>query len=143
MKQNYKNDDTFLARWLNNELTKSELDDFKKSEDYRLFQKIADKSTQFKVPSFNEDKVLEQIQIKLKERKTKVRKLVPTWVYATAAAVLVVVGFSFFLNQNISLSASTGQQLAYVLPDGSEVKVKSYWVFVLDTKLSIMHSVAL
>ncbi|NJB81248.1 FecR family protein [Wenyingzhuangia aestuarii] len=123
MKQDYKNDDTYLARWLNNELSDAELADFKKSEEYALYQKIADKSTEFTIPSFNQEKVLEQIQSKLKDRKTKVRKFIPTWVYATAAAVLVLVGLTFFFNQETSFTSSVGQQLAYVLPDGSEVQL--------------------
>ena len=37
-------DDTFLARWLNNDLSEVELDDFKNHPDFLLYNKIATKS---------------------------------------------------------------------------------------------------
>lgn len=124
MKQNYTNDDTFLAKWLNDELTSEELTDFKNSEDYLLFQKIADKSTTYKIPEFNQDRVFENIKNKIgNSTKPKVRKLIPTWVYTTAAAVLLLLGLTFWMNQNTIYSSLKGQQLAYVLPDGSHVKL--------------------
>jgi len=38
------NDEQFLARWLNNDLTEEELIRFKKSEDYALYEKIGNQS---------------------------------------------------------------------------------------------------
>lgn len=121
MKQIYTKDDTFLARWLNKELTDAELSDFKKSEDYALFQEIANNSTHFKIPTFNQEKVFANIKAEISKPKT--RKLIPTWAYATAAAVLLLLGLTFFLNQTTNFSSFKGQQLAYILPDGSEVKL--------------------
>jgi len=44
------NDNTFFARWLNNDLTKKELIVFKKSKDYLLFQKITRYCELLKIP---------------------------------------------------------------------------------------------
>lgn len=124
MKQDYTNDDTFLARWLEDKLTDEELSDFKKSEDFVLFQKIVLKSKKFQVPTFDEDKTLEQIKNKIQARKTKVKKLIPSWMYATAAAILVLVGLTYFLsNKNTSYNTNIGEQFACILPDGSQVKL--------------------
>lgn len=121
MKQNYDIDDTFLARWLNNELTEDELLKFKSSEDYHLYKKIANKSTLFKIPEFNEEESFRKLQNKLSNQKTKVRKLFPAWVYGAAAAVLLMIGFSYFTNNTTDVICGYGEQLAYTLPDGSEV----------------------
>ena len=134
MKQKYNIDDTFLARWLNNELTEEELSDFKKSEDYVLFQKIADKSTLFSVPEFNEKQSFQNIQQKLKNQKTKVRKLVTNWVYGAAAAVLILFGLSYFINNGTDVVCNAGEHLAYVLPDGSEVKLNGSSSLHFDEK---------
>lgn len=121
MKKNYHIDDTFLARWLKNELTEEELSDFKNSEDYALYQKIATKSKEFKVPSFDEEKTFEQIQYKLSHQKTKVKNLIPNWVYATAIAAVLLLGFFLFKNNKTVVEVNIGEQIAYILPDGSEV----------------------
>ena len=134
MKQDYNIDDTFLARWLNNELTEEELSDFKKSEDYVLFQKIADKSTLFSVPEFNEEKSFQNIQQKLKNQKTKVRRLATKWVYGAAAAILILYGLSYFINNGTDVTCNTGEHLAYVLPDGSEVKLNGSSSFHFNKK---------
>ncbi|MGY5355284.1 FecR family protein [Wenyingzhuangia sp. IMCC45467] len=123
MKQNYKIDDTFLARWLNNELTDEELADFKQSEDYPLYQKIAKKSTLFSVPNFNEEQSFKNLQEKIKNQKQKVRKLVSNWVYGVAAAILIMFGLSYFMTSKTEIICNTAEQLAYVLPDGSEVRL--------------------
>lgn len=134
MNRNYIDDDTFLARWLENKLTDKELADFKQSEDYELYEKIAFKSQQFKVPSFNEDITLLKIKEEINNRKTKKGKLIPMWVYTVAASLLVLIGLSFFFNQNTSFSAATGEQLAYVLPDGSEVELNGHSVLSFNKK---------
>ena len=121
MKQNYHIDDTFLARWLNKDLTEEELSDFKKSEEYPLYKKIAEKSTLFKVPEFNQEQSFIAIKDRLAHQKTKVRKLVPNWVYSVAAAVLLMFGLSYFMNNDTKIICNYGEQLAYSLPDGSEV----------------------
>ncbi|NIJ43862.1 ferric-dicitrate binding protein FerR (iron transport regulator) [Wenyingzhuangia heitensis] len=122
MNKNYHIDDTFLAKWLNNELTEEELTAFKKSEDYALYQKIADKSRQFKVPVFNQNKVYQKIQNQL-EQQNSVKKLVPIWFYAVAASVLILLGTTFFFTNKTNYNSAIGQQISYVLPDGSNVQL--------------------
>lgn len=123
MKQNHINNDTFLARWLSNDLSDNELKEFKESPDYSLYLKIAEKSKEFKVPVFNQEKVYQQIQLAIQKEKNKVKKLIPTWVYGAAAAILLLIGVSFFFNQNNTIQVAKGQKLAYILPDGSTVNL--------------------
>ncbi|MDO3694022.1 FecR family protein [Wenyingzhuangia sp. chi5] len=123
MKDNDKIDDTFLARWLNNELTEKELSDFKNSEDYVAYKKIAQKSTLFRVPAFDETRTFEAIQHKIYHQNKKVKKLVPNWVYVMAAAAVLVFGFFLFKEDQTTITCGVGEQLAYVLPDGSQVEL--------------------
>ena len=56
MDENY-----ILSKWLNNELTDSELADFKATDDYAIYEKIKNYSSQLEVAEFDEDKILANI----------------------------------------------------------------------------------
>ena len=117
-------DETFLSRWLNNDLTKDELTSFKKTKEYKEYQRIVDASKNFTAPNFNKKEVFEKITNK--RRSSKVRKLIPNWIYAAAASVLLLISTVYYLTgSNETFSTSFGEQLALVLPDGSEVLLNS------------------
>ena len=127
---NINYDETFLARWINNELSSKEMEDFKNSPDFLIYQKIAEKSSEFKTPVFHKKEVYKNIQSSLnKETKTKVRPLFSKWMYAAAASVVVLFGLFFFLNQPTEITTGFGEQVAIRLPDNSEV--------ILNAKSSI------
>lgn len=117
-------DDTFLARWLNNELSENELKKFQSSEDYLLYKEIAEKSKLFSIPDFKQEITYQNIQTALASKeKTKVRKLVPNWAFAVAASIALLFGITLLFNQNNTITTVTGEQLAVNLPDGSYVKL--------------------
>ena len=118
MKQHY--DETFLIRWLNNELSDKERIAFEKSNDFTDYTRILESSERFLLPNFDKKKVLEKIQQKTIS-KPKVKKLIPNWVYAVAASIAILLGSYYFLNTSTTHSSEFGEQLAVVLPDGSEV----------------------
>jgi transmembrane sensor len=123
MKNEYT-DDTFLSRWLNNDLTNEELVSFQKTTEYKEYQKIIDATQNFNAPTFNKTQVLERILQKTKHQ--KVRKLVPNWMYAAAASIAILISTVFYLtSSDETFSTSFGEQLALVLPDGSEVLLNS------------------
>ncbi|CAL2074670.1 FecR family protein [Tenacibaculum sp. 190524A02b] len=132
--KNNKNDDVFLARWLNQELTEEELAGFKESSDYSLYDKIAKVSAEFEAPEFEKEKVLGGIKAKLataniKEKKSKVIKM--NWVYGAAASVLLLFSLFYYVNQPVCYKTGYGEQMAVTLPDGSEV--------ILNSKSSIEY----
>ena len=43
-------EDNYLAKWLNNELSKEELEEFKKSGEYASYQRIVDAADQLEAP---------------------------------------------------------------------------------------------
>ncbi|CAM1354872.1 FecR family protein [Tenacibaculum halocynthiae] len=125
---NKKIDDDFLAKWLNNQLTKNELEDFKKTSDYALYEKIMNVSSEFEEPIFEKEKVFEGIKestsalLSTEKRKSKVYKL--NWLSA-AASVLIIFSALYFFNSSKSHETGYGEQLAIILPDSSEVLLNS------------------
>ncbi|WP_299161544.1 FecR family protein [uncultured Tenacibaculum sp.] len=123
MKQEYTNE-TFLARWVANELTQEELAKFQSSEDYHHFKAINDASQQLKAPDFNKSAVFNKIMGETLEKKksNKVVKLIPTWLYGAVASIALIVSFFYFNNdKTTSFSTSYGEQITITLPDNSKV----------------------
>ncbi|MBX9807813.1 MAG: iron dicitrate transport regulator FecR, partial [Flavobacteriaceae bacterium] len=56
MEKNY-----ILTKWLNDELTETELAEFKATPDFEKYEKIKNYSAQLKVSDFDEAKVLKNI----------------------------------------------------------------------------------
>lgn len=125
MKHNY--DDTFLARWVNNELTQDELSEFKKSEDYNIYKRIIETSSELSVQSFDEQELFSKVKTKLSNKKeTKVIGLKSRWIYTVAASIAILLGgFYFFSSLDKSYTTGFGEQLAIVLPDNSELMLNS------------------
>ena len=71
-----KYSDTFLARWLNNELTNEEKKNFEASDDFLCYKKIAEKSTELSTPEFKKNNVFNNIHQKIHQKdKNKVKPL--------------------------------------------------------------------
>ena len=122
--KNEHTDETFLSRWLNNDLTNEELVSFKQTEAYKEYQKIINATQNFNAPNFNKAEVLEKIIQKTTNK--KVKKLLPNWVYAAAASIVLLLSTAYFLtSSDENYSTSFEEQLALVLPDGSEVLLNS------------------
>lgn len=122
--KNEHTDDTFLSRWLNNDLTSEELVSFKKTTQYKEYQKIIDATQNFNAPNFNKKEVFEKIRQKTNDK--KVKKLIPNWMFAAAASIALLLSTVYYLTgTNETYSTSFGEQLALVLPDGSEVLLNS------------------
>ena len=122
--KNEHTDDTFLSRWLNNDLTNDELLSFEKTTKYKEYQKIIDATQNFNEPDFDKEKVLKKITQQTRDK--KVRKLIPNWMLAAAASVALLLSTVYYLSgTNETFSTSFGEQLALVLPDGSEVLLNS------------------
>lgn len=127
--------DTFLARWLNNELTPKELSEFEKSSDYLLYKRIAEKSLEFSAPDYNGKEIFNNINRKVSSKKEgKVRSLVKRFSYLTAASVILTLGILFFAETTTDYITNIGEKLAVVLPDNSKVLLNA------NTKISYDES---
>ncbi len=120
-------DDTFLARWVADELSAEELLEFKKSKYYLDYKKINEGAKALEVPSFDGEAILDGIYGSLQDKATKpkVVRMMPNWVYGAAAAVIVAFGVFLFKNNNTEYETGFGEQVMVVLPDDSKVHLNA------------------
>lgn len=112
---NGERDDTFLARWLNDELTPEELTAFRESADYDYYRKIIQGTEALSSAPFDEESLL--ARVKAARPDTQKGRVIPLWAYGVAASVLLVIGFFVFFENETVKATDHGQQLAFELPD--------------------------
>lgn len=114
-------DDTFLARWLNNELSEEELAEFKASPEYKNYQRIVAGSENILSASFDQEQLLN----KIKDGREGARQRNFTWIYAAAATIALALSFVFYSTFTgpdfTQVMSEIGEQKKITLPDGSEV----------------------
>lgn len=118
-----KYDDTFLAKWLSGDISEDEKMRFENAPEYQDYIKIIEGTNQLEAPSFDKNSLLTKIQDKkeVQVRETKTRKLIPSWMYAAAAVIILVVGFTYvYTSAGETFETGYGDQQTVTLPDGSE-----------------------
>ncbi|RXQ89008.1 DUF4974 domain-containing protein [Ancylomarina salipaludis] len=116
-------DDTFLARWLNGELSVEEVKAFEQSEDYNYYKKIAETSALLEAPFFDKKKAFQAV---LQNRMAvKSKSAFPYWSYWLAASIAIIMGGVFLFPSETTYKSQLGEQIAFNLPDGSSVKLNS------------------
>ena len=116
--------DHLLKKWLLDELTDAELEDFKKSEDYELNMKMIEKIKHFDVPNDSSVKSYRAFKADLKDKNTPVIQL-NTYKMLFRIAGLFIIGasvyFLFFFNNLTTVQTLASQQVTFELPDASSV----------------------
>ena len=125
-------DDTFLARWLSGQLTEQELAEFESHEDFQTYKKIAETAADFQMPARNKDAGWEVLSQQMEnkevsERPAKVKRLNSWWKYAAAAAVILLIGYFGFFQDNgwETHSVLYADQKLILLPDGSKARLNA------------------
>ena len=115
-----------LAKWINNELTTEEMNDFKKSQDYSIYKNIKEYSAQLKTKEFDEDDLLNKIKLR-KNDSTKVIQIAQNWFFRIVALILISLGVFMFYQENNSVVefVEKGHKSTFVLPDNSEITLNS------------------
>lgn len=115
-----------LAKWLSGEMTAEELKAFQASEQYQIYQKIAQYSSEFEAPAFDENEAYQRIRA-AQHKKTKTISLYQHWIFKVAAVFLLFLGLTIFYKATVSVTeaAGFGQQTTFVLPDDSQVVLNS------------------
>ncbi|MEL6699133.1 MAG: FecR family protein [Bacteroidota bacterium] len=126
----WETDDTFLSRWLNDQLTAEELKAFQASPDYQDYVATAQSLDTFDVGTYDAQAALKTLNQRIEEAKnaTPVRRLQPLWYYAAAAAiVLLIVGVWLVRNLDGSnMQEYIAQQAQQVdLPDGTRIDLQA------------------
>ena len=130
MEENY-----FLAKWLNDELSPQELADFKAHPDYEIYENIRKYSQNLTLKDFDEEKILQKV---LENKKLKTKSPISIhWFYKIAAVLVLFMGITYFTVNKISTKTYITNNIStqtFLLPDGSkvvlntnsEVKYKSF-----------------
>ena len=125
--EKWQDDDTFLSKWLNDELSEEEKRQFESSEAGKDFIKLISASELIAAPSYDVEDGLRQLQSSIEGLDTTpVRPLYlrPTTWMAVAACIALLIVASVVLNgPDTEIYAGIGQQELVELPDGSEVRL--------------------
>ncbi|WP_303315314.1 FecR family protein [Flavivirga abyssicola] len=118
------NDDRFLAKWLENKLSDEEKIVFEKTDDFKLYDLILKGTEILEIPSYDKEETYKRTQQKIYERKRqKVKTL--QYTFAIAASVILILGITFFFNQNEIINTDYGERLAIVMPDKSSITLNA------------------
>ncbi|XOV94989.1 MAG: FecR family protein [Bacteroidota bacterium] len=118
--KNFDND-TFLARWLNNELSAEEKAAFESSEEGKKYQKIIAGTDRFESPeNFDPNEILGIVK---ESESPKINLQRRYWLYGIAAviALLITTYFTFDIITYASYTSDYGEKRPLFLPDGTEV----------------------
>ena len=116
--------ENYLAKWLNNELTEAELEEFKNSEEYAAYMRIIEASADLKAPEFDMDRAWNDFREQREDHGTKVVTMRPVQkLMRLAAAIAVIFMISYFYINTLDETISTqyAQRETVILPDASEV----------------------
>ncbi|MBW1294048.1 FecR family protein [Aquimarina litoralis] len=116
--------DPYLAKWLNNDLTNDELEQFSTSEEFEDYEKIVKGLEYFDAPPFDEEASLSVTLEKLQhQKKKKVIRLKPI-IYSISAAASILLIIGLFFNK-VTHEAANGERFAISLPDGSKADLNA------------------
>ena len=119
------NKEDLIQKWLDHNLNPTELEAFKKLEDYPSLIKLDQELAGFQSDKMDEDKAFDQVLKSIESKKRSSGKLIS--VLSKIAAILVI-GFGiYFYTTTLDTTTSTivSQQKTMVLPDASEVKLNA------------------
>ena len=123
-----------IKKWLDNELNSSDLEAFKKLEDYSSLVKLSDSLKHFKAPEYDSEKELESVLHKINTQKSHDKNWIKPLIRIAAIVVISIgVYFTFFNNETI-VDTSIAQKTSVDLPDLSEVKLNSQSVISFNEK---------
>lgn len=133
-KESHQVNDTFLAQWLEGQLSDAELKALVSETDYKSFLKLRKGLEVYEGLEASTDASFIKIQDKISNKKDKVRHLhTKTWLISIAASVLLFFGLFSILGTDITtIETSYGEQKTFALLDGSEVILNSKSTLTYD-----------
>jgi len=117
-----------IKKWLSDELSAAEWEEFKKLDDYDLNLEILEGAKNFKASNFSSVKSFNDFKKDVKNKKTPVIKFSTYKVIFRIAALLVIslsVYFTFFFNNLTTIETLASQSNSFNLPDASTVILNS------------------
>ena len=126
-KNSHTNNDTFLAQWLEGELSDTELKNRISEQDYTAFVKLRKALEVSSELNASTKDSFTKIQEKIANKKTPVRRLhTARWSMGIAASIVFLFGlFSILGNNGITHETNFGETKTITLLDGSQVILNS------------------
>ncbi|WP_299523138.1 FecR family protein [Winogradskyella sp.] len=129
----HNNSETFLAKWLDGELTDKALENLVSKEDYAAYLKLRSGLRVNEQLNASVDGSFAEIQKRIINKTNKVRPLYLNWAIGIAASIIVLFGVFTFLNNNeVIVETGYGESRTIVLLDGSEVILNAKSVISYD-----------
>ncbi len=126
MENNFKHNDTYLARWLAGEISDEELQKTIGEKEFRSYAKIRKALAVQEALDRPAEQSFATLEKQLKPKKAKLIQLKTRWAVGVAATLLAIFGlFMFFSSSEVSISTDYGQRETLTLIDGSEVILNS------------------
>ncbi|MDD3005351.1 FecR family protein [Flavobacterium sp.] len=112
-----------LAKWLAGEMSATELKAFQETAEYDTYIKIIQFSDNLNTPSFDKDKMYQNIIATPKKSKPKVVSFYTSKWLQIAALLVVFLSLTLVVKSNISFTeyAKNKQKINFTLPDDSEI----------------------
>lgn len=117
-----------IKKWLDNELTPEEFEDFQKLEAYESYIKLSEGAKRFKAPDFDASEAYQSIQPIIQRKRNRKSLLIRLQPIAQVAAIFMIVfgAYSLIFSENLMTSHTlAGQKTAVTLPDASVVELNS------------------
>ena len=123
----HSNEETFLAQWLEGNLTDTELKKCISEADYNAYLKLRKGLDVLDQLNASTEDTFNKIQQKIANKKTRIRKLYPVrWSIGVAASIILLFGlFSIFTTDLITHKTNFGETKTISLLDGSGVILNS------------------
>jgi ferric-dicitrate binding protein FerR (iron transport regulator) len=133
-KENLHNSsDTFLAKWLEGELTDKELKHLVSEEDYFAYLKLREGFNLKQKLDASTDASFMKIKNRIEKKQPKVKPLYTNWVVGIAASIVILFGLFTFLNDSeVIIETGYGENRTIALLDGSEVILNSKSKIIYD-----------
>ncbi len=121
--------DQLLKKWLSDELTTSELNDFKKLDDFDLNVEILESAKYFKASNMSSVKSYDEFKVNLKQKKSSPVIQLNSYKMLYKIAALFILGFStyfFVFNTDVTtVETLASNKTTFELPDASSVTLNA------------------
>jgi len=117
-----------IKKWLDNELSPSELQEFKQLEEYDSYIKMSEKAQLFKAPEFNVSEAYKRIEPIIEQKrkaKTLFQRIKPMMQIAAVFIIGITLYSIVFSNKTTEIKTIASQKVVVTLPDNSLAQLNS------------------
>lgn len=125
-KQNiHTESNTFLADWMAGKITNKELQELVTPEAFLTYLKMQQAFDLMEKPVFDKDTSYKNFLALLNKKQTVTHKLIPNWVYAIAASVVLFLGVFQYYKADVSIQTLASQTKKIALNEGTSIQLNA------------------